>query len=106
MDCIQKIAVLLARVRHCLPRYMFQRLQTTTVKVSADALPQSVSQSLTETAVIWCSSFHFARFTTDSMHLCPSRGFYSMLEKSLKMLEFAIKNLRPLKGPLKYLKSA
>jgi len=35
MDCIQKIAVLLARVRHCLPRYMFQRLQTTTVKVCA-----------------------------------------------------------------------
>jgi len=33
MDCIQKIAVLLARARHCLPRYIFQRLQNTTVKV-------------------------------------------------------------------------
>jgi len=40
MDCIQKVAVLLARVRHCVPRYMFQRLQTTTVKVRAATVGQ------------------------------------------------------------------
>ena len=46
MDCIQKIAVLLARVRHCLPRFLFQRLQTTTVKVTAAHVTQMQGRPL------------------------------------------------------------
>jgi integrator complex subunit 7 len=46
ISCIQQVAVLLARVRHRLPRYMFQRLQTTAIKLAMSPTPRTPDEPI------------------------------------------------------------